>query len=231
MIAKQIFNSKIDDDAWWKPRRFDITEFIKQGKKNLFVVKVQDTFGLGGIQSAILYQEPINLLVQGDFSKKIERWQILSGDEKYRVDEYLKKNRKDLEITVDNGMYVDEHSIRIKKKSRDPLILLTDIAGLKSGKYRFNVRWKQCFRETTELQNKAISIHISSFNSAKQALKEPEDCLLAIRYPSSESDKWQEDFSEFCVPDSLSGKKLCLCIFIYEPATYYLDEVSIKKFN
>ncbi|MCM8821834.1 MAG: hypothetical protein NC831_03350 [Candidatus Omnitrophica bacterium] len=83
LTGKHIFNSKIDDDAWHKPRRFDITSAVFQKKKNLLVVKVQDAFGLGGVQSAILYQEPVNLLVQVDFSKEISRWQILSENLKY----------------------------------------------------------------------------------------------------------------------------------------------------
>ncbi|MCM8758485.1 MAG: metallophosphoesterase [Candidatus Omnitrophica bacterium] len=231
LAGKQIFDSKIDEDAWWKPRRFDITDMAYQKRKNLLVVKVQDTFGLGGIKSAVLYQEPGNLLAQGDFANETSRWKVVSGNEKYPVDEYSKKTDGSLEISFDKGMYVDERSIRIKKTKEEPVILTTEINGLKNGKYVFTLRWKQCFRENIKIRNKAISIYIAPENLEKLVYEEPKVFLLAVAYPSSGSDRWQENFLEFSVPVSLAGKKLCLNIFFYEPATYYIDEVSIKRFN
>lgn len=43
-----IFNAAEDEESWQKPKVFDITALVKPGS-NVFVVKVQDLFGKGGI--------------------------------------------------------------------------------------------------------------------------------------------------------------------------------------
>ncbi len=67
-IATQLYNSQVDDDAWRKPRRFDLTAALRPGA-NVLAVRVQDLTGMGGITGgATLEVLPANQLPDEGFA-------------------------------------------------------------------------------------------------------------------------------------------------------------------
>lgn len=117
-IATQIYDTHIDDSAWEKPRRFDITDAVKPGD-NLFALRVQDLFGMGGMYGgAVIVTEPANLLTGGGMTDAPKGWQISDGEGAM--------------LSAANAKYVGEHALHIENRSNWSVTMTRtfDVAGL-----------------------------------------------------------------------------------------------------
>jgi predicted phosphodiesterase len=77
-LAAQEYDSLIDDDAWRKPRRFNLTPALRDGE-NVIAVRVRANIGEGGIyRGSRLYRSSANLLIEGGFDHGLKGWKTVS---------------------------------------------------------------------------------------------------------------------------------------------------------
>jgi len=122
IVGEQIYNSKEEDDAWQKPRRFDITDYVQSGD-NVLAVKVRDLFGMGGIyRGAALRRAEANRLT---FDKSPQSWDHSGA------------------VTLANGMYVGEKALCIEHRGSEPTIFSRDLpVDVVPGDYHLAIRYR-----------------------------------------------------------------------------------------
>ncbi|MCK5843414.1 MAG: hypothetical protein KAG97_01820, partial [Victivallales bacterium] len=97
LAGSAIYDAEKEPDGWKKPRRFDITRFLKPGAGNVIVIRVQDERYAGGIwRRAFLIQETAepNADSKVVFSEKFE---------KNKLSENYSTHAKFAKFAVDGG--------------------------------------------------------------------------------------------------------------------------------
>lgn len=229
--GRQIYDTHIDDNAWEKPRRFDITSLVRPGTTNLFVVKVQDLHGQGGIyRGAILREEPVNLLPSGSFQEGSRGWRVWrkTGD---TVKE-LKDNAADtaIKLAPDLGKYVDEKSLRIETDAKGSTHLTTRIEpGLAEGGYQFTVRARQRLFQGPSRDNGPVTATIAvSRVQDDPTAADHRDVLAQLQTASTSGTDWVQITRAFHVGKQQAGKPLAVILSLGAHGIYQIDEVSVQ---
>ncbi|MDP7250604.1 MAG: metallophosphoesterase [Planctomycetota bacterium] len=206
-VAGQLYNSKIDDDAWQKPRRFDVTDYVVKGQ-NLLAVKVQSLVGIGGIAGgADLVARPVSLVTNGDFLHGNQGWNL--------------PNVVRVELDRDNGKYVEDGALMIKaQKDASVRLSLKRPLNLKAGNYRVTVRFRQAPTGAIKKKNESpLTLKVVS----------KEKPLALLGSAGGAVSEWSELSASFRVTVEEAGKPSGMEIVARGPWTIWVDEVSVVK--
>jgi len=207
LVGEQIFDTHKDDSAWEKPRRFDVTPYAVDGE-NVFVVRVQDLFGMGGIyQGAILKTAPANLIPNRAFGDGPEHW---SSDVTNPV----------VRLTTANGKYVDEQCLLVDKTNTDDVQLHRTVqVNTAPGAYEISLRYRQQLPGQESRGGRSITIELFRGKAA--------DPIHTLSVAPDTSRRWQTSTGRFVLPVGQNAKDVRIRVTLRHAGRYELDELSI----
>jgi hypothetical protein len=217
LVGQQVFDTKADDLAWEKPRRFDITDAAAEGEITV-AVKVQDLFGMGGIyRGAVIRPVPANRLPRGA-TWAVEPWSM-EYQEDGRWHDAGKAASETAEVTVDNGMYVGEPAIRVNKTGATPIRLTRRFpVVLPPGRWQCSIRVQQ-----RPLQSVQSGPAIAAVFAAG-----PRSGSVRVSPASVEVGRWVSAAGDLEVAVGDEAAAVDVRIELKEPGIYLVDEVAIR---
>jgi len=226
----QTYDSRVDDDAWRKPRRFDITPHVRAGE-NVIVVKVQDLAGMGGIyRGAVLRFEPVSVLPRGMVDDGPQAWRLARQTDKgFRDLRAEDAAELGVELAADNGMYVGERSIRLTTRTDSPLRLSRDcIVPLEPGRYAFSARFKLQLSNPGSASAEPLAVRL---RVGPAAAIEGEGGLAVELAPAATEtgSEWQVATGALQVPEANTQAAARVEILVREAGIYHLDELTLQR--
>ena len=221
----QIYDSKVDDDAWRKPRRFDITPHVQPGE-NLLVVKVRDLFGMG----AILRLEPINVLPHGTFDDGPGPWRIVrQAQEGLTPPPAEGAAGPDVQLTTEHGLYVEEPSMRLASLGERPLRLTRQYAvPLDKGTYAFSFRFRQQLFDPSGASSRPLAVTLTVGGDEARGQGAKHSVQLEPEGVDARSD-WQTVSKTLKISEARERASLEVEILVREPGVYHFDELALRK--
>lgn len=220
-VGGQLFDSGRDSMAWNKPRRFDVTDTVREGENHL-VVRVQALRGQGGIVlPAHLELAGPNLVPNGDFTQGVQSWRTPFEAEPAAAAEITE--------SWSYGKFVDEPALVVTIAdgqgeaavygSLDQLVSQR----LEGGQpYEVFVRYRQTVNEA------AMAPTDRPFTFRFQArLDDGEREIQSAASPPSTVSDWQ--LLSMLVTPSLDCRAFRVTLHFREPGVYEIDEVTVRR--
>ncbi len=225
LIGEQVFDGQVDADAWRKPRRFEISDYVAEGV-NFLAVEVQALAGQGGITRPVYLRiKGENMVRDGYFAGGWNEWNYTIHGENY---DNLEER---IHLSAPVSRYVEERSLRIliregpeKKGGRSYFSLGQAVdRNLQSGRtYRVRARVMQ-IPETEYLLQKIspVSVRLQGNCSGEG------EVLLQLSSCLENRGDWEELSGMFTAPHDCEGFSLLLS-FLF-PGEYVLDEIAVVR--
>lgn len=223
LVGEQVFDRDVDPDAWNKPRRFDITEHVREGE-NLLTVKVQALGGEGGIwRGAHLRKELPNRVENGRFNEDAQGWRLRHRGLDARSTDFDDAPFEGvMQVAFEPGEYVGEKGVRITKNDDE----LADLSGssdgpFEPGEYRFVMRYKQLM-DANAIGDAYMSIRKSFIRGGERE-------NVWSRTPDEPVDDWAVLYETFELNES--SDRVSITVFLRDEAEFWIDELAIEKLD
>jgi len=212
-VGRQLFNTDVDDDAWEKPRRFDVTDFVKPGQ-NVIAVRVQDLSGLGGIyRGASLRRQPINRFADGGgFSDDPFNWRL----EAFREGNWhiTTPGSASSDLVSGLGRYVDESALIIHAVGVPLRLTQSWSITVPVGRVSLSLRARAAALSATTAGDPPLAVRVTIGKASHMFEFDPSSDWLTLQAPLE-------------IPAAGPKQQITVEILTRAAGTYELDELTV----
>ncbi len=204
LVGKQVWDAKVDPDAWNKQRRFDVTDVLTEGE-NTAAVMVNSDFGQGGIlNGAFLRAEPAELLPSPFPGAEKAPWAV-------QFEEGSTGESKSVP-----GMYVGEPALRVKVATGAGGVQTAPGIMLPAGNYVVSM----VSRVTVEGdKGKALALRATLMGEGQEPMR--------VWVKTGGSGKWERSETKVTLtgPTRVGALKLFMAV----PGVYEVQSVGVRR--